>query len=144
MRKRIWGDKMKNLFKRMTAALCTGLVLSFPVNISAEEIPENDITLPSGKTLKEVVATIASGCKAEEDLDFASAEISIFKGDEELYTGYYGEVDKEKHIAADETSVYEWGSISKTLIWVSVMQLYEQGRIDLDSQVPARPSRRAR
>ena len=136
MRKRIWGDKMKNLFKRITAALCAGLMLSFPVNISAEEIPENDITLPSGKTLKEVISTIASDCKATEDiLDFASAEISIFKGDEELYTGYYGEVDKEKHIAADETSVYEWGSISKTLIWVSVMQLYEQGRIDLDKDV---------
>ncbi len=135
MRKRIWGDKMKNILGRATAALCAGLMLSFPVHIYADEAAENDIKLPSGKSLSEVTDELTDHSNAYSEPDFASAEVSIFKGDEELYTGYFGEVNMEEHIAADETSVYEWGSISKTLIWVSVMQLYEEGRIDLDRDV---------
>lgn len=134
MRKRIWGDKMKNILGRVTAALCAGVMMSFPVNISAAGTQE-DIILPSGKSLMEVRLELNAHGTADTDTDIVSAEVSIFKGDEELCTEYYGEVNREKHIAADETSVYEWGSISKTLIWVSVMQLYEEGRIDLDRDV---------
>ncbi len=35
----------------------------------------------------------------------------------------------------DENTVYEWGSVSKLLIWISVMQLYEQGKLDLDKDI---------
>ena len=59
----------------------------------------------------------------------------VFKDDETLLTGYYGYTDMENKTPADENSVYEWGSISKTLIWVSVMQLKEQGKIDLNHAV---------
>ena len=34
-----------------------------------------------------------------------------------------------------EETVFEWGSISKTFIWVSVMQLEEKGQLDLEEDV---------
>lgn len=44
----------------------------------------------------------------------------------------YGDANTKDNIKADEDTVYEWGSISKMLVWTSVMQLYEQGKIDLN------------
>ena len=48
---------------------------------------------------------------------------------------YYGYVDKEKNIPVEADSVFEWGSTTKLLVWVSVMQLNEQGKLDLNEDV---------
>ena len=34
-----------------------------------------------------------------------------------------------------EATVFEWGSISKTFVWVSVMQLVEDRKIDLETDI---------
>lgn len=52
-----------------------------------------------------------------------------------LYSNHFGYIDRENKIAADENCVYEWGSISKMFTWVSVMQLYEQGDLDLNADI---------
>ncbi|MCH5194886.1 MAG: beta-lactamase family protein [Oscillospiraceae bacterium] len=57
------------------------------------------------------------------------------KKDNEYYTGCFGEIDRENNIPADEESVYDWGSITKNLTWVSVLQLYEQGKLDLNEDI---------
>lgn len=41
-----------------------------------------------------------------------------------------GYADIERDIKVDEDIVFEWGSCSKMLIWISVMQLVEDGLID--------------
>lgn len=127
-----------NIFKRFISILFTGLlVTSIPIlSVSAENV-ENETMLPSGKTIEEVQSELndkANKFGADEPY-FASAVVGIFKGDEILYTDYFGETDIENSIPADENSVYEWGSISKTLIWVSAMQLWEQGQLDLDRDI---------
>ena len=44
-----------------------------------------------------------------------------------------GYADLEKNIPMDpKSTVFEWGSISKTFIWVSAMQLSEEGKINLN------------
>lgn len=131
---------MKTIFRKLTAALCAGAMLCTlsAINVSADEQTEN-ITLPSGMTLKQVKRELEDYYREQSSFDderlFASAALGIFQGDEVLYTGYFGEIDMENKIAADENSVYEWGSISKTFIWVSAMQLWEQGLLDLDRDV---------
>lgn len=88
--------------------------------------------LPSGLAFDEI------GTKIEElanNSDYASFEAAVFCGNETIYTGCFGEIDLENHIAADEESVYDWGSITKTLTWVSALQLYEQGKLDLNEDV---------
>ncbi|WP_124057817.1 serine hydrolase domain-containing protein [Vaginisenegalia massiliensis] len=41
----------------------------------------------------------------------------------------FEDMDKQRRVSPD--SVYEWGSVSKALVWVSIMQLVEQGKLDL-------------
>ena len=44
-------------------------------------------------------------------------------------------MDKEKGLKTDDNSVFEWGSVTKLTVWVSVMQLWEEGKIDLDEDI---------
>ena len=65
----------------------------------------------------------------------AGMAVSLFSADEDIYSNYFGYIDKENGIEVDENSVFEWGSATKLLVWTSVIQLYEQGLIDLDKDV---------
>lgn len=128
---------MKNIFKRFTAVFCAGFMLTSIIipSVHAEET-DTALTLPSGLTIEKVQRELYDKVnKNSGEPAIASAVVGIFQGDEVLYTGYFGETDMENHISADENSVYEWGSISKTLIWVSAMQLWEQGKLDLNRDV---------
>ncbi|MBD5145288.1 MAG: beta-lactamase family protein [Ruminococcus sp.] len=119
------------IFRRFAAILCAaGLTFSSStISASAEER-----TCPSGLTFDKVDTFIE---KMSESYGTNSASLSavVFCGDETLSACFLGETDRENHIPADENSVYEWGSISKTMIWVSAMQLWEQGRLDLDADI---------
>ncbi len=119
---------MKNYFKRIISAVMSAAVClqCGVMNTSAAE------ETPSGIAVTDIQSAIEEHVK---DIPYASFAVTVFHGDETVYTGYYGEIDRENKIAADENSVYEWGSITKTLTWVSVLQLYEQGKIDLNEDI---------
>ena len=71
----------------------------------------------------------------EYEAGLASVGICVFDESGIIYEGYYGYSDMEAGILADEETVYEWGSTSKLLVWVSVMQLKEQGKLDLEIDI---------
>ncbi|MEE1057614.1 MAG: serine hydrolase [Acutalibacteraceae bacterium] len=71
----------------------------------------------------------------ENEGNYASFATAVFNGGEVLYSKHFGYIDRENQIVADENTVYEWGSISKTFIWISIMQLHEQGKIDLNADI---------
>lgn len=82
--------------------------------------------------------------KLEEEIDkyidvrkdtTSSVSIAYFNETENIASVIYGDANTAENIKADEETVYEWGSISKVLVWISVMQLYEQGKIDLDEDI---------
>lgn len=55
---------------------------------------------------------------------------------ETVFSKGYGFADIEKKIPMDaQHTVFEWGSISKTFVWVSVMQLVETGEINLTEDI---------
>lgn len=64
-----------------------------------------------------------------------SVSITVFDDRQDICSVVYGKSDMENGIAADENTVYEWGSISKVLVWTSAMQLYEQGKLDLNKDI---------
>lgn len=43
-------------------------------------------------------------------------------------------MDIENDVPADENSVFERGSVTKALVWVKIVQLAEEGRLDLEAQ----------
>lgn len=72
---------------------------------------------------------------AEHAATTAGMSVSVFDAEQTICQGSFGCADLENGIAVDNDTVFEWGSATKLLVWVSVMQLWEQGRLSLDADV---------
>ncbi|MGT2930135.1 serine hydrolase domain-containing protein [Streptococcus dentasini] len=118
---------MKKLKSLITASLLALGLLASPA-VQAED------KLPSGNTYDNIGSKIDAFVDKHKDTT-AGMETAVFTADETLYEGHFGYMDKEKGIKADEGSVFEWGSSSKTVTWISVMQQVEAGRIDLKEDI---------
>ena len=90
--------------------------------------------LPSGIERDQIGQKIQDYVK-EHEKTTAGMETAIFDKNGTIYQGSFGYMDKEKGIKADDDSVFEWGSVTKLTIWVSVMQLWEQGKINLEEDI---------
>ncbi|HMI51723.1 MAG TPA: serine hydrolase domain-containing protein [Candidatus Saccharimonadales bacterium] len=68
--------------------------------------------------------------------DVAGATIAVVKDGHVLFAKGYGfaDVENRKPVVAD-TTLFRPGSISKLFTWTSVMQLVEQGKLDLDKDI---------
>ena len=68
--------------------------------------------------------------------DIAGATVSVVKDGKLLFAkGYgYADVQNKKPVSAQET-LFRPGSISKLFTWTAIMQLYEQGKLDLDRDI---------
>lgn len=66
----------------------------------------------------------------------AGAAISVVKDGKLLFARGYGfaDVANKKPVSAEET-LFRPGSVSKLFTWTAVMQLHEQGKLDLDRDV---------
>lgn len=68
--------------------------------------------------------------------DIAGATISIVKDGKLLFSKGYGYADVEKKAPVKpDATLFRPGSISKLFTWTAVMQLSEQGKLDLDRDV---------
>ena len=101
--------------------------------IPSEALASEEI-LPSGTKDSEIGKVIEDYIEANKDTT-AAVSIAVFRGEETIYKTAYGYANIEDGLKADDETVYEWGSISKLLTWVSVMQLWEEGLIDLEADV---------
>ncbi len=69
-------------------------------------------------------------------LDLPAAAVVVVKGTRILYTRGYGYQDREAGTPIDPaTSMFHIGSTGKLFTWTAVMQLVEQGKLDLDADV---------
>jgi CubicO group peptidase (beta-lactamase class C family) len=68
--------------------------------------------------------------------DVAGAVVAVVKNGEVIFAKGYGFADVAKHKPVDaERTMFRPGSISKLFTWTAVMQLVEQGKLDLDRDV---------
>ncbi len=71
-----------------------------------------------------------------ERSDVAGATVLVVKDGKELLKKGYGYSDVTKKSPVDpDTTMFRLASISKLFTWVSVMQLAEQGKLDIDADV---------
>ena len=71
-----------------------------------------------------------------ERSDIAGATVLVMKGSKDLLRKGYGFSDVSKKKPVDpETTMFRLASISKLFTWISVMQLAEQGKVDIDADV---------
>jgi CubicO group peptidase (beta-lactamase class C family) len=70
-----------------------------------------------------------------QDLDAPSVVAAIVKGDEISWEGTYGYANVADSKPATRTTLYSLESISKLVLATVVMQLWENGEIDLDADI---------
>ena len=74
--------------------------------------------------------------KDMEAYHIAGAAVSVVKDGELFFAKGYGYADLEKAIPVNpEKTIFEIGSVGKTFTWTAVMQLVEQGKLDLEADV---------
>ncbi|HVS63777.1 MAG TPA: serine hydrolase domain-containing protein [Thermoanaerobaculia bacterium] len=70
------------------------------------------------------------------DHDIVGATVAVVRGGSVMLTRGYGWADREAREPVDaERTLFRIGSVSKLFTWTAVMQLVEQGEIDLDADV---------
>jgi len=117
--------KMNRIMVWIFAALCaTGIATSAIAapsldDPSAVEAFIDGVVLPAMKANSSPAGTVA-----------------IVRNGELIFAKGYGYQDIEKQIPVDPyTTLFRPGSVSKLFTWVAVMQLVEQGKLDLDTDV---------
>lgn len=95
---------------------------------------ENNEQTPSGIAYSALEKQIEDYIEVRKETT-SSVSVTVFNGTDDIASVIYGDANTKDDIKADQDTVYEWGSISKMLVWTSVMQLYEQERIDLNADV---------
>ena len=71
-----------------------------------------------------------------DDLHINGVTVSVVSGDSLYWSKGYGYSDSENNIKVDPaTSLFRMGSVSKLFVWTAIMQLYEDGLLDLDADV---------
>ena len=121
---------MKKLFFMVLAIV---LLLSGCKPETIDE-PPPDWQLPSGIAYGELEQAIDDYMEYHKDY-IPAVSVSVFTRDQVLLEKAYGYADIAGGVLNDADTVFEWGSITKTMVWVSAMQLYEQGKLDLNADI---------
>lgn len=97
-------------------------------------LASNNSVLPSGISYSEIGEEIEAYVK-EHEKTTAGMAVSVFGGDGIIYENYFGYGDIENKLPVDKDTVIEWGSVTKLLVWVSLMQLWEDGKVDFNEDI---------
>lgn len=99
---------------------------------SAQPLP------PIGPTTREDVEAFVDGFMSTRMRTgpIAGAAVVVVKDGAVLFSKGYGYEDVAKRVAVDPAqTLFRPGSVSKLFTWTSIMQLVEQGKLDLDTDV---------
>ncbi|MEK4516444.1 serine hydrolase domain-containing protein [Paenibacillus sp. FSL H8-0122] len=125
------------LKKGFTVLLLALLLLSGSITAFAAEqgsVEAGGVT-PSGIPLTGLEAFADDYVKEYIGKQTVGASVVMVKDGQVVLSKGYGYADVEQQIPVSPDTVMEWGSISKLAVWTSVMQLAEQGKLDLNEDI---------
>jgi len=109
------------------------------VNVEAPRSNTNaPIVMHAGPTDPEELETFLNPLVADlmEDNHIPGGAISVVKDGQLFFAKGYGYADLESHTPATaDTTIFRVGSVSKVFTWTAVMQLVDQGKLDLNADV---------
>lgn len=124
----------KNFSKNILILLVLTFIMQiFPIAALAEEIT-NEQT-PSGIKYSSLKETVDEYSEKYIGKTTAGASVAILKNDKIIFKQNYGYSDIENKAKITDDTLFEWGSTTKLFVWVSVMQLVEQGKLDLTKDI---------
>lgn len=95
-------------------------------------------SLPQGPTDRAEMESFLDGLFAQElkDYHIVGAAVSVVKDGKLFFSKGYGYADLENNISVDsDQTLFKIGSLTKLFTWTAVMQLAEQGKLDMDADV---------
>ncbi|MBB4825433.1 CubicO group peptidase (beta-lactamase class C family) [Sporosarcina luteola] len=106
--------------------------LFIPATILAKE----ERVLPSGMPVQDLEQTVDHIMEKYIGKDMPGIAVAIVQDGEVALLKGYGLSDMESNIPVDpEKTIFEAASVSKLYTWTAVMQLAEQGKLDLDADI---------
>lgn len=119
---------------RRLAIVLTGLFLlvMLVVAVVFAISPRAPLTPPPGAKLVELEAFFERLVTTENP---PSVSISVVKGDSVVYQRSFGFADAPAAVRATPETRYRWWSLTKLLTAIAVLQLQEQGLLDLEDEV---------
>lgn len=120
--------------KIVSFVLIVVLSLTTAVQSIAATTSNDNKVLPSGLRYDMLSQTIENFA-VEHLSEVPGAAVGVFDKDGFLYENWFGWADKESKIPMSSDTVVEWGSVTKLLLWISVMQLWERGNLDLEKDI---------
>ena len=133
----------KSLAFSMTILLSLGILLSIngpamaQENVIASDRDVSTAPAPGPTDPAELEAFLDDlFAKDMEEYHIAGAAVAVVKDGKLFFTKGYGYADVEKGILVDpEQTIFRTGSVGKVLTWTAVMQLVEQGKLDLNADI---------
>lgn len=120
--------------KRIIAGLVSlFLMLVYPVSLQAAG--QGALQTPPGVAEENLEAFVDEYVSDYIGVTTAGASVLVLQNGEIKLNKAYGYANIEDGIPMGQEAFYEWGSITKLLTWVSVMQLAEQGLLQLDADI---------
>lgn len=110
------------------------LIQCFGVTSYAAEKEKEEQVMPSGAAYSEI-ASLVEDYVDEHKETTVGMSVAVYDENGTIYKNCFGYADKENGNEVEEDTVFEWGSVSKIFIWISAMQLVEQGRLDLEEDI---------
>ena len=93
-------------------------------------------TVPAAEPYKAAVAELEKLIEHEvDDKKLPALSIALVDDQKVVWAAGFGFQDRAKKIPATAETVYRVGSVSKLFTDVAVMQLVEEGKLDLDAPV---------
>jgi len=120
------------LRKTVLLIVFTLIFCLFPMRTLA--VDDQGIT-PSGITYLELEKEVADYAAEFIGKTTVGASVIVVKDGELVVNKSYGYANFEKQLEVTPDTVFEWGSATKLLVWTSVMQLVEQGKLDLNEDI---------
>ncbi len=111
---------------------CAGLVLLAALASRSRAEPVIPAREPYGEAASRLERWIASELKAK---GLPALSIALVDDQQIVWAKGFGRADPARNVAATADTVYRVGSVSKLFTDLAVMQLVEQGRLDLDASV---------
>lgn len=142
MKNQFAGKKILVLSMTLLLTLVLRLSVVAPVMAAANKVAagENVAAAPAqlGPTDPAELASFLDDLLAKEmaEQHIAGAAIAVVKDGKLFFAKGYGYADLANKIPVDaEQTLFGFGSIGKLFTWTAVMQLVEQGKLDLDADI---------
>ena len=129
---------MKNRGAKKTIVLLMVMIVAlanvFVVPATAANT-DNTLKTPSGMTIYDFEQFLAEHMAEHIGSDVAGASVIVVGNGDMLLSRHFGYADIENELRITADTVIDSASVSKLITWVSVMQLAEQGRLDLNADI---------